>query len=75
MDRGYYEHRDKTGAFQVPTLSENHVLICSDQLVEEFRNAGENELSFNHRVADVSNICLLNFVSGLMIGLLKYVTP
>ncbi|KAF8423320.1 cytochrome P450 [Tirmania nivea] len=53
IDRGYYEHRDKTGAFQVPTLSENHVLICSDQLVEEFRNAREDQLSFTQRVADV----------------------
>ncbi|RPB25009.1 hypothetical protein L211DRAFT_876765 [Terfezia boudieri ATCC MYA-4762] len=54
VDRGYYEHRDKAGALQVlPTLRENHVLICNDQLVEEFRNAGEDKLSFNHRVAAV----------------------
>lgn len=58
MDQGYYEHRDKTGAFQVPTLRENLVLICNNQLIEEFRNAEPDALSFNHRVADVSNICI-----------------
>lgn len=54
VDRGYYEHRDTTGAFQIPTLSGNHVFICSNELIDEFRNAPDDVLSFGYRTADVS---------------------
>ena len=65
VDKGYYEHRNKTGAFQIPTLTGNHVFICSDKLVDELRNAPENVLSFCHRTADVCKGFLFNDESVL----------
>ncbi|KAI5789638.1 cytochrome P450, partial [Peziza echinospora] len=55
VDMGYYEHKHRTkiGAFQIPTLSGNHVLICGDKLVDEFRNAPSSTLSFAHATSDI----------------------
>ncbi|KAF8454425.1 cytochrome P450 [Kalaharituber pfeilii] len=55
IDQGYYEHRHKTkiGAYQIPTIGGTYVVICAKDLIEEFRNAPSNKLSFAHATSDI----------------------
>jgi len=53
IDTGYHEYKTKTGAFQIPTFSGEHIIVCSDKLVDEFRNAPPNVLSSHHDLTDI----------------------